>query len=449
MNFEITQDFVDKLEDCIQQQENDQIRLMLEELHYGDVAAILYETDIYQAKYVLEVLDKDTSAEILSDFEEDFRKEVADLFPSDQLAPYVDLMESDDAVDLLKELSIKKREEVIALMTDRQKARHIIHLLPYDEGTAGGLMAKEFIKANLNWTITQCIEEIRRQAEQVDKIYSIYVVDDQGILLGRVSLKRIILSPDNAKIADIYDDEVVAVETYMSQKEVAEVMQRYDLEAIPVVNVRNKLLGRITIDDIVDVITEEAEYERQLMSGISNDVEEDDDLVTSVRARLPWLIIGMAGGLVAAQFMGLFEASIAAIPAMAFFTPLIAGTGGNVGIQSSAIILQSLATKAGLEINMWVRLLKVFLIALANGLILSGLVFAFNLVFGIELHLAIVVSIALMSVVLVASFTGTITPLILNRFGINPAVSSGPFITTANDILGIIVYFTAAKLLLL
>jgi magnesium transporter len=449
MNFEITQDFVDKLEDCIQKQENDQIRLMLEELHYGDVAAVLYETDIYQAKYVLEVLDKDTSAEILSDFEEDFRKEVADLFSSEELAPYVDLMESDDAVDLLKELSIKKREEVIALMTDRQKARHIIHLLPYDEETAGGLMAKEFIKANLNWTITQCIEEIRRQAEQVDKIYSIYVVDDQGILLGRVSLKKIILSPDNAKIADIYEEEVVAVETYMSQKEVAEVMQRYDLEAIPVVNVRNKLLGRITIDDIVDVITEEAEYERQLMSGISNDVEEDDDLVTSVRARLPWLIIGMAGGLVAAQFMGLFEASIAAIPAMAFFTPLIAGTGGNVGIQSSAIILQSLATKAGLEINMWVRLLKVFLIALANGLILSGLVFAFNLVFGIELHLAMVVSIALMSVVLVASFTGTITPLILNRFGINPAVSSGPFITTANDILGIIVYFTAAKLLLL
>jgi len=449
MNFEITQDFVDKLKDCIQQQENDQSRLMLEELHYGDVAAVLYETDIYQAKYVLEVLDKDTSAEILSDFEEDFRKEVADLFSSEELAPYVDLMESDDAVDLLKELSIQKREEVIALMTDRQKARHIIHLLPYDEETAGGLMAKEFIKANLNWTITQCIEEIRRQAEQVDKIYSIYVVDDQGILLGRVSLKKIILSPDNAKIADIYEEEVVAVETYMSQKEVAEVMQRYDLEAIPVVNVRNKLLGRITIDDIVDVITEEAEYERQLMSGISNDVEEDDDLVTSVRARLPWLVIGMAGGLVAAQFMGLFEASIAAIPAMAFFTPLIAGTGGNVGIQSSAIILQSLATKAGLEINMWVRLLKVFLIALANGLILSGLVFAFNLVFGIELHLAMVVSIALMSVVLVASFTGTITPLILNRFGINPAVSSGPFITTANDILGIIVYFTAAKLLLL
>ncbi len=449
MNFEITQDFVDQLEDCIQKQESDQIRLMLEELHYGDVAAVLYETDIYQAKYVLEVLEKDASAEILSDFEEDFRKEVADLFPSDQLAPYVDLMESDDAVDLLKELSIQKREEIIALMTDRQKARHIIHLLPYDEETAGGLMAKEFIKANLNWTITQCIEEIRRQAEQVDKIYSIYVVDDQGILLGRVSLKKIILSPDNAKIADIYDDEVVAVETYLSQKEVAEVMQRYDLEAIPVVNVRNKLLGRITIDDIVDVITEEAEYERQLMSGISNDVEEDDDLVTSVRARLPWLVIGMAGGLVAARFMGLFEASIAAIPAMAFFTPLIAGTGGNVGIQSSAIILQSLATKAGLEISMWVRLLKVFLIALVNGLILSGVVFAFNLIFGIELHLAMVVSIALMSVVLVASFTGTLTPLILNRFGINPAVSSGPFITTANDILGIIVYFTAAKILLL
>lgn len=309
-------------------------------------------------------------------------------------------------------------------------------------------MAKELIRANVNWTVAQTIEEIRRQKENVEKVYSIYVVDDQNRLLGIIPLKNIILSNDDTRIADIYDPDIVSVETYMDKKEVAAIMQKYDMEVSPVVNIKGKLVGRITVDDILDVITEMADEERQIMSGISEDVEEDDSVLVLTRARLPWLVIGMIGGLIGAQIIEVFEESIVLIPAMAFFIPLITATGGNVGIQSSSIVVQSLASNQQYYGSVFNRLLKVLLVALINGLALGVAVFAINhFVLGYSDKIAAIVSIALFSVVLLASFLGTIVPLILEKFGINPAVASGPFITTANDILGLAVYFTVAHML--
>jgi magnesium transporter len=277
----------------------------------------------------------------------------------------------------------------------------------------------------------------------------VYVVDDKGILKGRVSLKKIVLSRASNRVADIYEDDVLSVELHQSAEEVADIMRRYDLESIPVVNVNGKLMGRITIDDVVDVITELAERERQAMSGLTGDAEEDEESIwLSVRARLPWLLIGMVGGLLAARFVGIFEDDlIAVVPALAAFIPLIGGTGGNVGIQSSSVILQSLASRSVFEISTIERLLKVLVIAVLNGLVLGLIVFAFNWALGAELKLSLVVSIALLSVVLLSSFMGTVTPLVLDKFGINPAVASGPFITTANDLLGLTIYFLTAKLL--
>jgi magnesium transporter len=310
-------------------------------------------------------------------------------------------------------------------------------------------MAKELVKCNINWTVVQCVDEIRRQAQQVEKVNSVYVVDDKGILKGRVSLKKIVLSRASNRVADIYEDDVLSVELHQSAEEVADIMRRYDLESIPVVNVNGKLMGRITIDDVVDVITELAERERQAMSGLTGDAEEDEESIwLSVRARLPWLLIGMVGGLLAARFVGIFEDDlIAVVPALAAFIPLIGGTGGNVGIQSSSVILQSLANRSVFEISTVERLLKVLVIAVLNGLVLGLIVFAFNWALGAELKLSLVVSIALLSVVLLSSFMGTVTPLVLDKFGINPAVASGPFITTANDLLGLTIYFLTAKLL--
>jgi magnesium transporter len=449
MAFEITKEYFEQIEAAIDNKDEAFLKEAMDELYPADIAALIYELPSEtEMKYLLNLLEREVSAEVITNLDSYARASLLELFSSEELALYVNNMDSDDGADVLNEQDIQTREEVIALLEDREKARHIIDLLHFEEDSAGGLMQKELVKANINWNIQQCIREIRRQAARVEMIHSIYVVDDKGILKGRVSLKKIILSRGDTRVADIFEPDIVAVETYRSQREVAEIMRHYDLEAIPVVNVNGKLLGRITIDDIVDVMEELATAERQAMSGLSGDAEEEDTVLTSVRTRLPWLLIGMTGGLMVSRVIGLFGGEIAQEPAIAFFTPLIAGTAGNVAIQSSSVILQTLANKSGLITTGWERSVKVFLIALLNGAILGACVLLFNYLVGINLALALVVSIALLSVVLLASFTGTITPLILNRLGINPAVASGPFITTANDLLGTVVYFSTANLLL-
>lgn len=447
LSFELSKEFMERFQSAIDERDRELIIGTLEGVDPNDISELLYEFNTEDSKYVIELLDREVAAEILAELDEDIRDRFLKNFDPEKLATYIEELDSDDAADVLSELPTKEREEVIASITNEEKAQNIEDLLRYEEDVAGGLMAKEMIKANLNWTIKQCIEEIRRQKENVEKIYSIYVVDNQERLLGRVSLKRLILSNDDTLVADIYEKDLVSVETYQPEEEVAAVMQKYDLEAVPVVNFKGKLAGRITIDDVVDVITEQAEEERQIMSGISEDVEEDDSIWMLTRARLPWLVIGMAGGLLGAQFIGLFEENISLIPAMAFFIPLITATGGNVGIQSSSIVVQTIASRSFISETIWRRLFKVLLVAVLNGLALAAIVFGANLMLGEDIQLAMVVAIALFSVVLLASFMGTVTPILLDKAGINPALASGPFITTANDLLGLAVYFTIAHFL--
>ncbi|MFT4739368.1 MAG: magnesium transporter [Marivirga sp.] len=445
--FELSKEYVEKLQLAIDEKDTSFIFTTLNNINPADISTLLLELSNGDSKYVLDLLDNEVSAEVINDLDEDIRAKFLKNFESSEIATMLNELDSDDAVDIINELPLKNREEVIASLDNKEKASNILDLLRYEEDVAGGLMAKELIKANENWSINQCIEEIRRQAENVEKIYSVYVVDDTNKLIGRVSLKRLILADEHLKVKDLYDDDVISVETYMDEMDVAEIMKKYDLDAVPVVNVQGKLMGRITIDDIVDVITELAEEERQMMAGISEDVEEDDSVWMLTRARLPWLIIGMFGGLLGAQFIGVFEKDILLVPAMAFFIPLITATGGNVGIQSSSIVLQSLASKSVFDNSFGKRMTKVVLVAVINGLVIAGIVMLINLVLGQDLRLAIVVSIALFNVVMIASLMGTITPLILDKFGINPAIASGPFITTANDLLGLLVYFSVAHLL--
>ena len=447
MEFELSKEFLERFQQALDEQDESFIQESLDGVNPADITALLYEFDAEECKYVFKLLPKEIDAAILNDLEDDVRESFISEFSPEELAQYLEYLDSDDCADILYQMSIKKREDVIKFIENEEKAGHIMDLLRYDEDVAGGLMAKELIKANINWTILQCIEEIRKQAENVQKMYSVYVVDDMGKLVGKVSLKRLIVAGDKAKIADIYDDNVVEVETYMDEEEVAQIMQKYDLEAVPVVNARGKLVGRITIDDIIDVITELAEEERQMMAGISSDVEEADTVWMLSKARLPWLIIGMVGGLLGAQFMGIFKGDIALIPALALFIPLITATGGNVGIQSSSIVVQSLANPNVFAGSLFQRLLKVLFVAVVNGIILALMVFGAIMLFNRNQPLAATVSIALFSVVLLASFMGTVTPLVLDKLGVNPALASGPFITTANDLLGLAVYFSVAHLL--
>ncbi len=447
MAFEMTTDFIEELMELINSEKSTEVLNLFQDLPEQDVSAVLLELEYEQAAYVLRLFDTEFGAQVLKELEPDFRKKIIKGFSSAEIAGYIEFIVSDDAADIINEQSVKTGEEVVMLLNNKEKANYIRDLLHYDDDCAGGLMAKELIKANINWTIKQTIEEIRKQTRAVEKIYSVYVVDNADRLLGRVSLKRIILADDNALISDIYEDEIISVESYLHEVDVAEIMRKYDLDAVPVVNIQGQLLGRITIDDVVDVITEQADLERQAMAGISDDVEEDDTIWLLSRSRLPWLIIGMAGGLTGARFLGLFEHFIALVPAMAFFIPLITATGGNVGIQSSSLVVQSLARGNADDSFSFSRFFKSFLVSLINGLVLALLVFVMNYFFGEDPRMVLVVSFSLLSVVVVASFLGTITPLILDRFHINPAIASGPFITTANDLIGLAIYFSLAYLL--
>ncbi len=446
--FELTKEYLEKIETAIEQKDETVLKTEMEELYPADIASILLELDGEPAHYLMTLVDTEMGAEILSHIEPDDRKRfIRERFTVEEIAKYVNLFDSDDAVDLLNEQTIEVREKVIALIEDREQARFILDMLHYPEDVAGGLMQKELIKVNASWTVSECVEEIRRQAEDVEKVYAVYVVDDEQKLKGIVSLKRIILARKNTKIENIFDEEIVYVETTRPAEEVAEIMQRYDLDAIPVVNTLGRLLGRITIDDVVDFITDKAEEDIQVMAGITGEAEEDDSVWQLAKARLPWLIVGVIGSLLAATVIGSFEDEFKKVAALAAFIPIMGSTGGNVGIQTSSLIVQSLAEKSGLTTSLGQRLFKIILVALVNGLIIGSLAGLYIYVSG-ETQLFFVVCLSLLSVVVLASFTGTVTPLLLDRLGINPAIASGPFITTANDIIGIGTYLMIANLLL-
>ena len=447
MEFEFSKEFLERFKLALTDRDDIYIQDSLKGVRSADICEILTEIAIEEGKYVFDMLSSDTAADVLVALEEDFRVEFMEYFSINELANFIEILDSDDGADLLNEMSSQRREEILEQIKNEEKAGHLLDLIRYDEDVAGGLMAKELVKARENWTVKRCIEEIKIQAENVEKIYSVYVVDQQDRLKGRVSLKRILLADDDKKVAEIFEENIISVGIFLEAQEVANIMQKYDLDAVPVVNVRGKLVGRITIDDVVDVITESAEEERQLMSGVTSDIEEDDGVWVISKARLPWLVIGMTGGLIAAQIADYYSGTLNVIARLSLFIPLIMATGGNVGIQSSAIVIQSLAGKNGFNDTLGNRLLKMFYVAMVNGSILSLMVFgAIMLLFKDQL-LAITASIALLNVVLLASFMGTITPLLLDRFGINPAIASGPFITTANDLLGLTVYFSIAVFL--
>tara|TARA_B110000438_G_scaffold92534_1_gene92045 strand:+ start:51432 stop:52820 length:1389 start_codon:yes stop_codon:yes gene_type:complete len=456
MKFSLTNEFKENLKIAIDTKDIKFIKLSFEGISPADISELLYEFDSTQSKYVLDNIDKETASKIITELDEDTRQSFLTHFDSSEISKYLEIIDSDDGADILSELTLEVRSEVILSIKDKEKAKNLKDLLQYDDDVAGGLMAKEYVKCNINWKISQCINLIKKQAEKVSKIYSVYVTDDQGKLLGMVSLKDIILAGDNSRIKDIYDDYVISVYSNMNEEDVAIIMQKYDLDALPVINKRGKLIGRITIDDVVDVIKEIAEEERQIMSGITSDVEEDDSIWKLSNARLPWLVIGIFGGLFGAFFLGSFENNYfegsELFISLSFFIPLIMATAGNVGIQSSSIVIQSLSNPSAFENSVTNRLFKVLFVSILNGIVLAFIVYFGLLIFdyinflNLEIYskTAQIVSISLFSIVLVSSILGTITPIILNRLKFNPALASGPFITTTNDLIALAIYFLVA-----
>ncbi|KQC32026.1 MULTISPECIES: magnesium transporter [Nonlabens] len=444
MQFQLTDDFIENLQHLIEQNDAEQVKSILEDVHFADIAEIIDDLNLEEAIFIIKLLDSETTSEALMELDEDQRDRVLGALSPQEIADELEEMDTDDAADILNDLSDERAQEIISAMADEEHVENIVDLLRYDENSAGGLMAKELVKVNENWTVTGCVSEMRAQAENVTRVHSIYVVDNNQKLKGRLSLKDLLTSAENTPIKEVYIPKVDYVTVNTSGEEVARIMRKYDLEAIPVVDELDRLVGRVTIDDIVDFITEEAEKDYQLASGISQDVEANDSIWELTRARLPWLVLGLFGGIGAAFIMGLFEPLMAQHAILFLFTPLIAAMAGNVGVQSSAIIVQGIAND-DLKGSISNRLIKEVLLAMLNGLILGILLFAYTYFSKGDLLVSVAISTALFVVIIVAGLIGTSVPIILHKRGIDPALATGPFITTSNDICGILIYFMLAK----
>lgn len=447
--FELSKEIIQEISNLIFNKKNKEIKKLVDGIHYADLAEIINELESTERIYLIKIIDSDKTSDVLTEVDEDVREEILKTLSEKEIAGEIKELDSDDAVDILSELSDEKQEKVISLIKDESITENIRELLNYDEDSAGGLMAKELISVNENWSVLKCLREIRKQAKDIKRVHSIYVLNKKKILIGRLSLKDLITSPSKSKIQEIYIPKVDYVHVNDSADEVAKLMSKYDLEAIPVVGDNNELLGRITIDDIVDFIKDEAEEDYLLAAGISNDVEADDSIFELTKARLPWLILGLFGGLGSVFILESFENIMASkeLRALFFYTPLIAAMAGNVGVQSSAIVVQGLANDV-IKGSLISRLIKEVSLTILNGLILSIIIIVFGLIINQSLEMSITISVSMIFVIIVAALIGTSVPIILDKFGIDPAIATGPFITTGNDVIGILLFFYIAKLIL-
>ena len=447
--FELSKEIIQEISQLISNKKNKEIKKKVKEIHYADLAEIINELNFQESIYLIKLIDSDKTSDVLTELDEDVREKILERLSEKEIAGEIKELDSDDAADILSELSDEKQEKVISLIKDENITDNIRELLNYEEDSAGGLMAKELISVNENWSVLTCLREIRKQAKDITRVHSIYVLNKKKVLIGRLSLKDLITSPSKSKIKEIYIPKVDFVNVNDSADEVAKLMSKYDLEAIPVVNEKTELLGRITIDDIVDYIKDEAEEDYLLAAGISNDVEADDSILELTKARLPWLILGLFGGLGSVFILESFENIMATkeLRALFFYTPLIAAMAGNVGVQSSAIVVQGLANDQ-IKGSLISRLIKEISLTLLNGIILSLIIIVFGLLINQSLDMSITISVSMILVIIVAALIGTSVPIILEKFGIDPAIATGPFITTGNDVVGILLFFYIAKIIL-
>ena len=445
----MTREYIENLKELIENKDSVLLQEIISKLHPADIAEICSELDIDEARFLYRQLDNEKAADALTEMDEDMRNELLEELPSEAIAKrFVNYMDSDDAVEIIRDMDEEKQEEVLQHIKDIEQAGDIVDLLQYDEDTAGGLMGTEMVVVNENWSMPECLKEMRRQAEELDEIYYIYVVDDDERLLGLFPLTKMVTSPSVSKVKHVMNRDVVCVDVDTPKEEIAPLIEKYNLVAIPVVDKINRLVGQITVDDVMDEVREQAEHDQQLTAGLTQDVESDDSVLYQTRARLPWLIIGMLGGICSSMLLGCFERTLGDHPEMALFIPLLAGMGGNVGVQSSAIAVQGLANNSLDTSHIFRHILKESAVALINATILSLLVYVYN----IFMHdatdiVTLAVPLSLFVVIMFASAFGALIPLVLDRMDINPAVATGPFIQIINDLSGMTFYMLISMML--
>ena len=445
----MTREYIENLKGLIENKDSVLLQELISKLHPADIAEICSELDIEEARVLYRQLDNEKAADALTEMDEDMRNELLEELPSEAIAKrFVNYMDSDDAVEIIRDLDEEKQEEVLQHIKDIEQAGDIVDLLQYDEDTAGGLMGTEMVVVNENWSMPECLKEMRRQAEELDEIYYIYVVDDDERLLGLFPLTKMVTSPSVSKVKHVMNTDVICVDVDTPKEEIAPLIEKYNLVAIPVVDKINRLVGQITVDDVMDEVREQAEHDQQLTAGLTQDVESDDSVLYQTRARLPWLIIGMLGGICSSMLLGCFENTLGDHPEMALFIPLLAGMGGNVGVQSSAIAVQGLANNSLDTSHIFSHILKESAVALINATILSLLVYVYNLFMHDATDIVtLAVPLSLFVVIMFASAFGALIPLVLDRMDINPAVATGPFIQIINDLSGMTFYMLISMML--
>ncbi|MGB0916413.1 MAG: magnesium transporter [Flavobacteriales bacterium] len=447
MQFELTNEFLEILKEDIARLDSNSVSAKVGELYPADIAEILDEVELQEAQFIFRLLPDELGSDVLMELDEDVREKFLASISDDEIADLVDELDTDDAADIIQELPEERQEDVLEKVEDDEHIEDITELLTYAEDSAGGLMAKELVKVNLNWTLLRCVREMRKQAEEVDKVFTVYVVDDEDTLLGIVSIKKMLLNTERTLIKDIYRENAIAVTADMTAEEVVQVSEKYDLIVVPVIDNRKRLIGRITVDDIMDFVREETSKDYQMLSGISENIETTDSIWVMSRARLPWLLVAMLGGIAGAMVIGNYEEELKINPEMAYFIPLVVAMGGNVGIQSSALIVQGLANNTLSKDGMIKRITKELAVGLLNGIACTAVLLIYSFVFVESLELSLTIGASLLAVILFAAAFGTFMPLTLNRMKIDPALATGPFITTSNDIIGLFFYFLIGRLM--
>ena len=447
MEFKISKELIQDLEQLIKNNDDRQLEVLLNDLHHADIAEILDKLDFDEATYIFKVLDSEKTAEILLELEDDLREKILSRLSPKEIAEELDELETNDAADIIAELSQSKKQEVISELQDVEHAKDIVDLLRYDEDTAGGIMHKELVKVNENWDVFMCIKQMRIQAENISRVHSIYVVDDDDRLLGRFSLKDLLTTADKTPIREVYIKKLNSVVVDAEDVEVARIMQKYDLEAIPVIDELGRLVGRITIDDIVDVIKDEADQDYQLAAGITQDVEAGDSILELTKARIPWLLIGMVIEIVASFVLKSNESTFQKYSTLIIFVPLLSATAGNIGVQASAIVVQGLANGTLKEFSRD-YFSKEIGVAMISGTIISLMLLGYHSFMYGQFQVGLAISISMVVVILFAATLGTLVPLFLHKNKIDPAIATGPFVSTSNDVFGIIIYFWIAQLIL-
>ena len=443
-------EFLDNILEVIENRDAAKLKAILEDMHPADIAELCDELDVDEARLVYRQLDNETAADVLVEMDEDNRKRLLDELPSELIASkFIDNMDTDDAVDIIQDLDEDKQEEVLAHIGDIEQASDIVDLMQYDEDTAGGLMGTEMVVVNENMSMPECLQEMRKQAEDLDDIYNVYVVDDDGRLKGVFPLKKMITNPSVSKVKYVMDEDVISTKVDTPIDDVVQMIEKYNLVSVPVIDSIGRLQGQITVDDVIDELREQQEHDYQMASGLTSDVETDDSVFRQMWARIPWLLIGMLGGILNSMLLGKFEPTLQCYVGLLLFIPLIGGTGGNVGTQSSAIVVQGLANGSLNTSNIWKQVFKESAVAMLNAIVLSLLVLGYNIYqFGFTETVTYAVPLSLFALVLIGTLWGTLLPLIFEKIHIDPAIATGPFVQITNDLLGMGIYMLVITLII-